>query len=78
MATPPRDLQRIGRRGYARQFVCATRNARQSWSSTRAVRHGPGHNVAISHRNFDAQNVEFYMSSIRWRTRSAAIPILAP
>jgi len=24
------------------------------------VRHGPGHNVAIYHRNFDDQNVEFY------------------
>jgi len=30
-----------------------------------SVRHGPGHNVAINHRNFDAQNVEFYMNSIR-------------
>ena len=25
------------------------------------VRHGPGHNVAIYHRNFDDQNVEFYI-----------------
>lgn len=25
------------------------------------VRHGPGHNVAIYHRNFDGQNVEFYI-----------------
>ena len=25
------------------------------------VRHGPGHNVAIYHRNADDQNVEFYI-----------------
>jgi catechol 2,3-dioxygenase-like lactoylglutathione lyase family enzyme len=25
------------------------------------VRHGPGHNIAIYHRNFDDQNVEFYI-----------------
>ena len=25
------------------------------------VRHGPGHNVAIYHRNSDGQNVEFYI-----------------
>jgi hypothetical protein len=25
------------------------------------VRHGPGHNVAICHRNFDDQNVGFYI-----------------
>jgi len=38
--------------------ILAVRKIPINWGP---VRHGPGHNVAIYHRNFDDQNVEFYI-----------------
>jgi len=43
------------------QHACELLGVRKIRSNWGPVRHGPGHNVAIYHRNFDDQNVEFYI-----------------
>ena len=43
------------------QDACELLALRQMPINWGPVRHGPGHNVAIYHRNFDDQNVEFYI-----------------
>jgi len=42
------------------QHACELLGVRKIPINWGPVRHGPGHNVAIYHRNFDDQNVEFY------------------
>ena len=43
------------------QHACELLGVRKIPINWGPVRHGPGHNVAIYHRNFDDQNVEFYI-----------------
>jgi catechol 2,3-dioxygenase-like lactoylglutathione lyase family enzyme len=43
------------------QHACELLGVRKIPINWGPVRHGPGHNVAIYHRNFDGQNVEFYI-----------------
>ena len=43
------------------QHACEILGVRKIPINWGPVRHGPGHNVAIYHRNFDGQNVEFYI-----------------